>query len=193
MNAGFWFCVIAAQPRPSPVTENLPGGGFLCASCVSVFHHLRDTSGHNRWNRPPVWLPPHKHKHTHTHIHIHTAAHTDTFIFNGIIYFVPHPHPSVHGHISPVTYRCCLLSTHVEPVIRNQMDQVLSFTRVHMNGAVTLRWGTDKHLQRHHVRHLWHLMSRLQTLRQRQTHDQNLLHTRCFWPTAVLQSFSAGE
>lgn len=124
---GFQLLLLMYSPRPSPIIEIVPGGSFFCALCISVFHHLWDTSGHNWWYLPLVWLLPHKHKHTHTrcytHIHIytdthgHTAAHTDTLIFNGIIYSLTRP-PHVHEHVSAVTYCCCLLSIHVQPVIR---------------------------------------------------------------------------
>lgn len=98
---GFGLLLLMYSPQPSPIIEIIPGGSFLCALCVSVFHHLRDTSGHNWLYLPLVWLPPHKHKHTRwqTHIHIytdthgHTAARADTLIFNDIIYFLTRTPP----------------------------------------------------------------------------------------------------
>lgn len=69
----------------------------------------------------------------------HTAARKDTFIFNGIIYFLTRPSPprTDHEHVSAVTYYCFLLSIHVEAVFRKS-DQVLLFTEVRLNGVLTL-------------------------------------------------------
>lgn len=94
--------------------------------------------------------------------------HTDTLIFDGIIYFLSWPSPPslVPEHDSAVTYRCCLLSIHAERLIRNQIESsFIIHTSAHEWRRHSLL-GTNKdsrekkykHLRCHNVNNLWHLM-----------------------------------
>lgn len=103
---------------------------------------------------------------THRHMDTQLLARTHSSLIASFIFSPdppPHPRPD-HEHVSAVTYCCCLLSIHVEAVIRKS-DQLLLFTEVRLNGVVTLCWvqiktaGQQyKHLQCHNVNNLRLLM-----------------------------------
>lgn len=103
---------------------------------------------------------------THRHMDTQLLARTHSSLIASFIFSPDPPQPPRldHEHVSAVTYCCCLLSIHVEAVIRKS-DQLLLFTEVRLNGVVTLCWvqiktaGQQyKHLQCHNVNNLRLLM-----------------------------------